>query len=101
MALKVHSNRRQIEMELPRPRPIERIDAWSDIPVTIEARLDERLLDVRTILAMRPDTVTPLNRPAGETLAVFVGNVFLASAEVIVIEEHLALRITEFERLES
>ena len=88
-------------MAPPRPRADELVDAFSDISVTIEARFEERLMDVRDVLAMRPGTVTSLNRPAGETLGVFVGNVFLASAEVIVIEEHLALRITEFERLES
>ena len=57
-------------------------------------------MDVREILGMQPGTVTRMSRPAGETLSVYVGDVFLASAEVIVIEDHLALRITEFERLD-
>jgi flagellar motor switch/type III secretory pathway protein FliN len=58
-------------------------------------------MDVREVLAVRPGAVIPLHRAAGETLRVYVGNVFIASAEVIVIEDHLALRITEFERLDA
>ena len=78
----------------------ESLDAFSDVCVDIEAQFEERLMDVREVLAIRPGTVLPLGRPAGETLSVHVGNVLLASAEVIVIEDHLALRITEFARLE-
>ena len=57
-------------------------------------------MDIREVLAIRPDAIIPLGRPAGETLAVYIGNVFLASAEVIVIEDRLALRITEFQRFD-
>jgi len=77
------------------------MDSLADIPVEVEAHFEERLMDLREVLAIRPGTVIPLNRPAGETLRVHVGNVSLASAEVIVIEDHLALRITEFEGLDA
>jgi len=73
------------------------IDAFADVPVDIEAHFEERMMDIREVLAITPGTVIALNRPAGETLRVYVGNVFLASAEVIVLEDRLALRITEFE----
>jgi len=76
------------------------LDDLGDIRVVIEAHFEERIMDLRDVLAIRPGTVIALERPAGETLSVYAGNVRLASAEVIVIEDHLALRITEFERLE-
>jgi flagellar motor switch protein FliN/FliY len=79
----------------------ENTDIVADIPVEVEARFEERLMDVRDVLAIRPGLVIPLSRPAGETLTFCVGNVRLASAEVVVIEDRLALRITEFERMES
>ena len=79
----------------------EIIDSFSDISVPVEGRLEERLMNVRDVLAVRPGAVIPLHRAAGETLRVYVGNVHIASAEVIVIEDHLALRITEFERLDA
>jgi flagellar motor switch protein FliN/FliY len=73
------------------------IESFADVPVVVEAHFEERMMDLREVLAITPGTVIPLNTPAGETLRVYVGNVFLASAEVIVIEDRLALRITEFE----
>jgi flagellar motor switch protein FliN/FliY len=79
----------------------QKLDSFADIPVIVEAHFEERMMDLREILAIRPGIVIPLNRPAGETLRVYIGNVFLGSAEVVVIEDHLALRITEFERIDA
>jgi flagellar motor switch protein FliN/FliY len=79
----------------------ENTDSVADIPVSIEARFEERLMDVRDVLAIRAGAIIPLTRAAGETLSLCVDNVCLASAEVVVIEDRLALRITEFERLDS
>jgi flagellar motor switch protein FliN len=75
----------------------KRMDNFADIPVVVEAHFEDRMMDLRDVLALKPGMVIPLTRPAGETLRVYVGDAFLASAEVIVIEDHLALRITEFE----
>jgi len=79
---------------------LDTVESFRDIGVVVEARFEECLMDVREVLAIRPDAVIPLGRPAGETLSVYIGNVPLASAEVIVIEDRLALRITEFERFD-
>jgi len=79
---------------------LESVDSFNDVPVTIEARFEERLMDVRDVLAIRPDAVVRLSQPAGETLGVYVGNVLLASAEVTVLGDRLALRITEFVRFD-
>jgi flagellar motor switch/type III secretory pathway protein FliN len=79
----------------------ETADSFSDVYVTIEARFEERVMDLREVLAIQPGALFPLSRAAGETLSVYVGNVHLASAEVIVISDHLALRITEFEEFDS
>jgi flagellar motor switch protein FliN/FliY len=87
-------------MALIREASLDAVENFRDLSVVVEARFDERLMDVREVLAIQPDAVIPLGRPAGETLSVYVGNVALASAEVIVIEDRLALRITEFERFD-
>jgi len=79
---------------------LESVDSFNDVPVTIEARFEERLMDVRDVLAIRPDAVVRLSQPAGETLGVYVGNVLLASAEVTVLGDRRALRITEFVRFD-
>jgi len=80
---------------------MEAVESMRDVPVTIEARVDERLIEVELIAHLKPGTVIALQRPAGETLDVYVDNVRLASAEVVVIEDTLALRITEIEGLQG
>jgi flagellar motor switch protein FliN/FliY len=77
------------------------IDRFSDVVVAVEARLGERLMDFASLKNVAPGVVIPLHRVAGDTLDVYVGNVHFASAEVVVIEDRLALRITEIEGLES
>jgi flagellar motor switch protein FliN len=76
--------------------PEERIDELLDVPLTIEARFEDRLMTLDELRKVQAGAVVPLRRAAGETLDVYVGNVRLASAEVVVIEDRLTLRITEF-----
>jgi len=78
----------------------EGIDRFWDVPVTVEARLDDRLMELEDVGKIRAGEVIALHRAAGETLDVYVGNVRFAVAEVVVIEDTLALRITEFDGLE-
>jgi flagellar motor switch/type III secretory pathway protein FliN len=68
--------------------------------VAIEARLGERLMELSEIAAIEPGVVIPLPRAAGETLEVYVGDIRFALAEVVVIEDSLALRITKLDGLE-
>ena len=86
----------------PHPEPsAEVLQSFSDISVVVEAHFEEQMMDVHEVLAIRPGSVIPMKRAAGETLNVYVGNVYLATAEVIVIEDHLALRITQFGKFEA
>jgi flagellar motor switch protein FliN/FliY len=73
------------------------IDRFGRLPVTAEVRVGWRDLTLDELLHLEVGSVINLNRPAGETLEVRVGNVSLASAEVVAIEERLAVRITDFE----
>jgi len=82
----------------PNSRPI---DELSNIPVIVEARFNQRVMDLRDILAIQPGAIVELEQIAGETLSVFVGNVPMAQAEVLVVNQRLAIRITEFQRSES
>ena len=67
------------------------------MPVTAEVRVGRRDLTLDELLHLEVGSVIALNRPAGETLDLRIGNVALASAEVVAIEERLAVRITDFE----
>lgn len=65
--------------------------------MTVEVRVGWREMTLDELLRLEIGSVVALSRPAGETLEVRVGNVSLASAEVVAIEERLAVRITDFE----
>ncbi|HTQ56771.1 MAG TPA: FliM/FliN family flagellar motor switch protein [Bryobacteraceae bacterium] len=70
---------------------------FEDVPVIIEARVGSRAISVQEVLALKPDSVLSLEKPAGEALDLIAGNTRLGSAEVVVIDNRLALRITDFD----
>jgi flagellar motor switch protein FliN/FliY len=65
--------------------------------VTVEVRVGGRDLTLDELLQLEVGSIIALDRPAGETLEVRVGNISLASAEVMAIEDRMAVRITDFE----
>jgi flagellar motor switch protein FliN/FliY len=73
------------------------IDAFGRLPVTVEVRVGGRDLTLDELLQLEVGSIIALDRPAGETLEVRVGNISLASAEVMAIEDRMAVRITDFE----
>ena len=84
----------------PKREPVPtRADAWGDLPVAIEARIGDRMMDLSEIGRLEVGSVVASGRSAGETVDVYAGNVRLASAEVVVIKDRLALRITQFDGL--
>jgi len=71
------------------------IDAFADVPVRLEARIACRAATLDQLARLETAGALTLDKPAGETIDVFVGDLCLATAEVIVIEDRLALRITD------
>lgn len=70
---------------------------FEDVPVTVEARIGSRPITLREVLGLKPRSILSLGRPAGETVDLIVGNVRLGSAEVVVVDDRLALRVTDFD----
>ena len=71
------------------------IDSFADVPVALEVRLGCRPITLEAIAKLEPGAVLPLDRAAGETFDVFVGDLLLATAEVVIVEGVLAIRITD------
>ena len=65
------------------------------IPLTLSAELDRRKISVRELLALTEDSLLTLNRPTGENIDVYIGEVLLASAEILVVDARLAVRIAD------
>ena len=66
----------------------------ADVPMKIEVELDRRIVKLLEVLELRPGTVLPLSKPAGEPLDIYVGGARLGIGEVVVFNENFGIRIT-------
>ena len=71
------------------------IDAFADVPVTVEVRLGCKPTTLEAIAKLDVGNVVPLDRAAGETFDVYVGDLRLATAEVVIVDDRLSIRVTD------
>jgi len=76
--------------------PQEQIANFADITVPIEVELDREIMSVRYILQLDEGSVIKLDRSAGENIDILVGGAVVASGEIVVLEENMGVRITDF-----
>ena len=72
------------------------LDFFMDIPMKIKAELGDSKLTINDILHMREGSTIELNTVAGGTSKLYVNNTLFALGEVVVVDNHLGLRITGF-----
>jgi len=75
-------------------RPSRDVKMLSDVKLRVTVELGRAKLLVRNVLNMRKGAVIQLDKLAGETVDVFVNDVFLARGEIVVIADMLAVRLT-------
>jgi flagellar motor switch protein FliN/FliY len=78
------------------PDAKEQIAIFSDIPLEIDVELDRKLMSVREILGLEEGSVFQLNRSAGENIGILIGEALVASGEIVILEENMGVRITDF-----
>lgn len=66
-----------------------------DVPLQISVLLGETEVNIKDLLKMHKGSVLELNKLAGEPLEVLIKNVEVARGEVLVINEHYGLRLTD------
>jgi len=76
--------------------PLEEIAPLGEIPVEIEVELDRRILSARQVLELEEGSVIGTARSAGENIDIYIGGVLCGSGEIVVIENTLGVRITDF-----
>ncbi|HWB87404.1 MAG TPA: FliM/FliN family flagellar motor switch protein [Bryobacteraceae bacterium] len=76
--------------------PQEEINALGEVPVAIEVELDRRVMSMREVLQLEEGTVLGTSRSAGENIDLYIGGVLSGSGEIVVIENALGVRITDF-----
>ena len=76
--------------------PQEEIAPLAEVPVDIEVELDRRVMSTRDVLDWEEGSIIGTSRSAGENIDIYIGGVLCASGEIVVIENALGVRITDF-----
>ena len=76
--------------------PQEEIAPLGEVPVEVEVELDRRLMSTREVLELAEGSVMATSRSAGENIDIYIGGVLCGSGEIVVIENSLGVRITDF-----
>jgi len=75
---------------------LEQIGPLAEVPVEIEVELDRRVMKTRELLDLEEGSVIGTSRSAGENIDIYIGGVLCGSGEIVVIENALGVRITDF-----
>ncbi len=81
--------------------PVERLSAVYDIPVQVAAVLGRTTMPVNQLLKLGRGAVIELDRKVGEPVDIFVNNRLVARGEVMVVDDHLGVTMTEIIRTEQ
>ena len=74
----------------------EEIAHVADIPVDVEVELDRKTLPIGAILDLKQGSVIKMNRSAGENIDILVGGALVGFGEIVIIEDMMGVRITDF-----
>jgi flagellar motor switch protein FliN len=77
--------------------PEDQLERLADVPVEIGVEMDRRILTVREILDLREGSLIGTTRSAGENIDIYIGGVLVGFGEIVVIENLIGVRITDFE----
>jgi flagellar motor switch protein FliN/FliY len=76
--------------------PLEEIAHFADIPIDVEVELGRKVMTIRDILDLDVDSVIPISRSAGENIDIMAGNSLIGFGEIVIIEDAVGVRITDF-----
>lgn len=76
--------------------PQEEIAPLAEIPVEVEVELDRKTMTAREVLELAEGSVIKTGRSAGENIDLYIGGALFGSGEIVVIENTLGVRITDF-----
>jgi flagellar motor switch protein FliN len=85
----------------PRPQgghrrtPLESLGAVADIPVQLSVVLGKATMPVNQLLRLGRGAVVELDRKVGEPIDILVNNRLVARGEVVVVDDHLGVTMTE------
>lgn len=71
------------------------IEPVYDVPVSVRAVLGKSGLEVNQLLNLEPGAVIELDRKVGEPIDIYVNNRLVARGEVVIVDDHLGVTMTE------
>jgi len=77
------------------PRTARDLEAVYEIPVQVSAVLGRATMQVSQLLKLGRGAVVELDRKVGEAIDIYVNNRLVARGEVVVVEDHLGVTMTE------
>lgn len=76
--------------------PAQEIDGFADLQLILDAQLDCKFMTLRDLLNLAPETTIKLSRPAGDNIDLLVGDTVVCSGEIVIVNEAIGVRITDF-----
>lgn len=77
------------------PRAAQDLEPVFDVPVKVQAVLGKSRLEISQLLKLGPGAVLELDRKVGEAIDIYVNNRLVARGEVVLVEDHLGVTMTE------
>jgi flagellar motor switch protein FliN/FliY len=74
---------------------VEQLSAVYEIPVQLAAVLGKATMPVSQLLRLGRGAVVELDRKVGEPVEIYVNNRLVARGEVLVVDDHLGITMTE------
>lgn len=79
---------------------MQEIAPIQDVPLEIGVELDRHTMTIREILELSVGSVIQTHRSAGENIDIYVGRTLVAHGEIVIVENSMGVRITNFRILE-
>lgn len=76
--------------------PLEQIGSLQDVYLDVEVELDRKTVTVKDLLDLEAGSILKMTRSAGENIDILVGGSLVAFGEIVLVEDLVAVRITDF-----
>ena len=77
------------------PKSASDLEQLFDVPVMVSAVLGAVRMPIGDLLRLAPGAVLELDRKVGEPVEIYVNNRLVARGEVLVVDDHLGITMTE------
>jgi flagellar motor switch protein FliN/FliY len=77
-------------------KPREEIAHIANVPIEVEVQLDRRYMKISEILSLEEGSIVEMERSAGENIDIYIGSRLAAFGEIVIIENIMGVRITDF-----